>query len=202
MSLSEGPSSYSSHSQDSTSKRQPRGNYAKLICLNCRARKIKCQLPTEFPIEASSSPQPPNRACTRCQQQGLDCVVDKTVLGRPTQKRRRPDGQSKDEEWSLVDDGTGVDPELDPDVQDFVLSDLRDEVHEIGSRIEAPSGRSKPSKHEIFESLMDPTHLFAALMARDAKFGSLAFASGGDVDVSVDVTMLVSDGLAALLDEQ
>ena len=101
-----------------------------------------------------------------------------------------------------MDDYTGIDPDLDPDVQDFVLSDLRDEVHEIGSSIAAPPGRSKPSKHEIFESLMDSTHLFAALMSRDAKFGSLVFASGVDVDLSVDVTKLVSDGLAALLDEQ
>ena len=37
MCLSEGPSSYSSHSQDPTPKRQPRGNYAKLICLNCKS---------------------------------------------------------------------------------------------------------------------------------------------------------------------
>jgi len=101
----------------------------------------------------------------------------------------------------LLEDDTTIDPELDPDVQDFVLSDLRDEVHEIGSHV-APPRRPKPSKHEIFESLMDPTHLFVALMSRDVRFGSLAFISGGDVDLSVDVTRLVSDGLAALLDEQ
>jgi hypothetical protein len=197
MSLSEA----TSHSQDATSKRQPRGNYARLICLNCRARKIKCTLPTDVSIEASSSPQPQDRACTRCQQQSLDCIVDKTVLGRPAHKRLRP-GQSKNGESALeVDDETGVEPELDHDVQDFVLSDLRDEVDEIGSHVAEPR-RTKPSKREIFESLMDPVHLFAALMSRDSKFGRLAFGSGVDVDMLVDLPKLVSDGMAALLDEQ
>jgi hypothetical protein len=192
-----------SHSQDATSRRQPRGNYARLICLNCRARKIKCTLPTDVPIEASPSPQPQDRACTRCQQQGLDCIVDKTILGRPAQKRQRP-GQSQNEDWAIVVDETAVEPELDPSVQDFVLSDLRDEVAEIVSHINVPLlGRTKPSKREIFDSLMDPVHLFAALMARDSKFGSFNFGSGTDVDsVSVDATELVSGGLAALLDEQ
>jgi hypothetical protein len=195
MSLSES----TSHPQDATFRRQPRGNYARLICLNCRARKIKCTLPTDVPIEASPSPQPQDRACTRCQQQGLDCIVDKTVLGRPAQKRQRP-GQSRNEDWAALLDETAVEPELDPDVQDFVLSDLRDEVREIGSHIAVPlPGRTKPSKREIFDSLMN---LFAALMARDFKFGSRNFGSGTDVNMSVDVTGLVSDGLAALLDEQ
>lgn len=189
-----------SHPQDGTSRRQPRGNYARLICLNCRARKIKCNLPTDIPIDASPLPQPPDRACTRCEQRGLDCIVDKTILGRPAQKRRCP-GQPKDEDLALVDDSPDAEPELDPDVQDFVLSDLRDEVHDIGSHIAAP-GKTKPSKHEIFESLMDSTHLFAALMSRDSRFGSRIFGSGFDVDMSVDETKLVSDGLAALLDEQ
>jgi hypothetical protein len=197
MSLSES----TSHPQDATFRRQPRGNYARLICLNCRARKIKCTLPTDVPIEASPSPQPQDRACTRCQQ-GLDCIVDKTVLGRPAQKRQRP-GQSRNEDWAALLDETAVEPELDPDVQDFVLSDLRDEVREIGSHIAVPlPGRTKPSKREIFDSLMNPVHLFAALMARDFKFGSRNFGSGTDVNMSVDVTGLVSDGLAALLDEQ
>lgn len=187
-----------SHSTGEQLMRQPRGSYAKLICLNCRARKIKCNLPTDVEIEASQRPQPHERSCTRCQQQGLDCVVDKTVLGRPAQKRRRSE-QPKGEEGRLAEEGAEDEEELDPNVQDFVLSDLRDEVHDIDEQVTAQA-RSRPSKREVFESLMDSTHLFSALMARDTNFGSLAVQITDNA--AVDVTKLVDKDLVILLDEQ
>lgn len=181
-----------SHSHTEQSNRQPRGSYAKLICLNCRARKIKCNLPTDVEIEPSQHAQPPERACTRCRQQGLGCIVDKTVLGRPAQKRRRPE-QQKGEAEDLANETPGDEGDLDPGVQDFVLSDLRDEVHEIDVQVMATAARARPSKREVFESLTDSTHLFSALMARVTSFGSLAFQSTGDV--AVDVTKLVNKEL-------
>lgn len=176
--------------------RQPRGSYAKLICLNCRARKIKCVLPDHIQFEPSQSPQPLERACTRCQQQGLDCIVDKTILGRPSQKRHRAD-PVKAEYDDSNERATQDEPEEGPDVQDFVLSDLREEVSEIDSVLTTPP-RAKPSKREVFEALMDSTHLFSNLMAGDAKFGSRAF--GLHVDVSTNLTELVSERLAASMD--
>lgn len=187
-----------SHSTSEQSTRQPRGSYAKLICLNCRARKIKCNLPADAQIEPSQYPQPLERACTRCQQQGLDCIVDKTVLGRPAQKRRRP-ALLKSERGGLNNEVAGDDEELDPNVQDFVLSDLRDEVHDIDAQATAKT-RERPSKREVFESLTDSAHLFSALMARDTNFGSLVFQPTGDK--AVDVTRLVDNNLTMLLDEQ
>lgn len=187
-----------SHSTAEPTIRQPRGSYAKLICLNCRARKIKCNLPADVQIEPSQHPQPPERACTRCQQQGLGCIVDKTVLGRPAQKRRRP-GQQKGEGEDLANEAPGDEEDLDPGVQDFVLSDLRDELHDIDVQV-TDTAKATPSKREVFESLTDSTHLFSALMARDASIGSLAFQFAGDV--AVDVTKLVNKEMTILLDEQ
>lgn len=191
-------SDLASHSTSEQPARQPRGSYAKLICLNCRARKIKCNLPTDVQIEPSHHPQPPERGCTRCQQQGLGCVVDKTVLGRPAQKRRRPD-QLKGAENRVSEGNASDDEELDPNVEDFVLSDLRDEVHEIDVQATAQA-RSRPSKREVFESLMDSTHFVSALIARDTKFGSLAFQP--TEDAGLDVTVIVDKNLTILLDEQ
>jgi hypothetical protein len=191
-------SDFTSHQSEGSSARQARGRYAKHICLNCRARKIKCYLPMDVQIEPSQQPQPPEKSCTRCQQQGLDCVVDNTILGRPAQKRRRP-GNSHIEADASASDAAREEPELDPNIQDFVLSDLRDEVQEIDAQISKPA-RTKPSKREVFESLMDPTHLFSALMARDEGFGSLCFAL--DADVSIGVTEIVDGALAMLMDEQ
>jgi hypothetical protein len=188
-----------SHSTGDQPARQPRGSYAKLICLNCRARKIKCNLPTDVQIEPSQHPQPPERACTRCEQQGLDCIVDKTVLGRPAQKRRRPE-QQKGEGEDLANEAPGDEEDLDPGVQDFVLSDLRDEVHDIDVQVTATAARTRPSKREVFESLTDSTHLFSALMARDTSFGSLAFQA--TENEALDVTKLVDKGLTSVLDEQ
>ena len=187
-----------SHSTSEHSTRQPRGSYAKLICLNCRARKIKCNLPTDVQIEPSEHAQPPERACTRCQQQGLDCVVDRTVLGRPAQKRRRPE-QLRGKGKSLIGEGAEDDEELDPNVEDFVLSDLRDEVRDIDVQSKAHA-RARPSKRDIFESLTDSAHLLSALMARDANFASLVFER--TAEVAVDVTRLVDNDLTILLDEQ
>ena len=187
-----------SHLTSEQPTRQPRGSYAKLICLNCRARKIKCNLPTDVQIEPSEHPQPPERSCTRCQQQGLDCIVDKTVLGRPAQKRRRPE-QLTGEGESHVDEVPGGYEDLDPNVQDFVLSDLRDEVQDIDAQAAAKAG-ARPSKREVCESLTDAAHLFSALMARDTNFGSLVFQNTGDT--TVDVTRLVENDLATVLDEQ
>lgn len=194
-------SNLTSHSTSELPTRQPRGSYAKLICLHCRARKIKCNLPTDVQIEPSQYPQPPESACTRCQQQDLDCIVDKTVLGRPAQKRQRPEQPKAEDNRLAEEDGAGDndDGDLDPNVQDFVLSDLRDEVHEIDVQATAQA-RSRPSKREVFESLMDSSHLFSAMMARDASFGSLAFQT--TEIAAVDVTRLVSKDLTILLDEQ
>lgn len=177
--------------------RQPRGNYAKLICLNCRSRKIKCNLPEHADIEPSPNPQPFERACMRCQQQGLECIVDKTILGRPSQKRPRPD-QVKAEKDEISKEDVAEEPQYDPDVQDFVLSDLRAEVNEIDSVLSMPT-RPKPSKREVFEALMDSTHLFSSLLARDANFAACAF--GTSLDVSVDMTRLVSANLVSSMDE-
>jgi hypothetical protein len=188
-----------SHAAIEQPARQPRGSYAKLICLNCRARKIKCNLPADVQIEPSQHPQPPDRACMRCQQQSLGCIVDKTVLGRPAQKRRRPE-QQKGEVEDLANEAPEEEEDLDPSVQDFVLSDLRDEVHDIDVQVTATTARARPSKREVFESLTDSTHLFSALMARDTSFGSLAFQTDGDV--AVDVTRVVNKELTIVLDEQ
>jgi hypothetical protein len=193
-------SDLASQSSSEPHVRQPRGNYAKLICLNCRSRKIKCSLPTDVYIEPSPRPQPPELSCTRCRQQGLDCIVDKTILGRPAQKRQRPD-QRKAEEETLAGAGAGDGTELDPNVQLFVLSELRDEVQEIDVQV-TTQAKARPSKREVFESLMDSTHLFSALMARDKSFGSLAFQAVGVGDSTIDVTRLVDEDLTRVLDEQ
>ena len=70
-------------------RKRARGSYAKLICFRCRERRIKCQLADDGSVIPSSNPQPPDKACQRCHQQGLECIVRKTTLGRPNLKKQR-----------------------------------------------------------------------------------------------------------------
>jgi Fungal Zn(2)-Cys(6) binuclear cluster domain len=77
--------------------RKPRGSYAGLICLRCRARKIKCVLPDG--VQPSNVPQSDAHSCQRCRQNGFECVVDSTTLGRPS---RRVEREANAEEFLLA----------------------------------------------------------------------------------------------------
>lgn len=100
-------------------RKRARGSYARLICFSCRARRIKCQLVDDGSIVPSSEPQPPEKACQRCRLQGLDCVVRKTTLGRPNQKKSRILTPSSTEP------GAGQESRSpSPDAEDLVLLTL------------------------------------------------------------------------------
>ncbi|OQO06692.1 hypothetical protein B0A48_08479 [Cryoendolithus antarcticus] len=180
-----------------TTPRQPRGNYAKLLCLNCRARKIKCVLPDHVTIEPSPQPQTHESSCARCIAQGLECIVDHAILGRPSAKRTRTElGIEHDEPRQMQDE---VEPTGD-DVVEFVLLDVRTEVEAIEQRSRKDQIMSKPSKHEIFSALLDPAHLFASLVARDKDFGQAAFGQGDQMGEAVDPLAIVDARLAKELD--
>ena len=100
--------------------KRARGSYAKLICLRCRERRIKCQLPNEQSVQPSPNPQPLEKACERCTQKGLECIVRKTTLGRPSHKHKvLPEIDSS----KLLETSRSPSPEAD----DFVLLRLGNE---------------------------------------------------------------------------
>lgn len=161
--------------------RAARGSYSKLICLNCRSRKIKCILPTQDEsVQPSGSPQPADRACIRCQQQGLECIIDKTILGRPSSKRKQTEEQalsssstrkasfagSLSPPSTIQDDFAAVD---DFDVAGFVLAEVEDEIDRMAARLPK---KDKPEDHEVYQALIDPYHLISTVIRRDKKFGS------------------------------
>lgn len=182
--------------------RAPRGSYSKLKCIQCRTRKIKCVLPN-LAIEPSDSPQPKETSCIRCQQQGLECVVDKTILGRPSHKRRRSQsGTTSLTEPDDSGDGHAHDVEHneeDDDLQAFVLSHVQSAVDDI-DRPMFPPKMAKPSRHEVFAALVDSTHLLSALLARDALF---AVKTGLRMpDAPMEPVQLLSDELIFSMDKQ
>ncbi|KAI7341291.1 hypothetical protein KC315_g214 [Hortaea werneckii] len=174
----------------------PRGHYSRFRCLNCRSRKIKCQLPEDY-----SSPEASGAAearCKRCESLDLDCVVEKTVLGRPAAKRKRTDApldEEQDGETSLLDSSTDH-VVFDPHLNEYLLCNVTDDGI-LSSSAVTPSPHNK---HEALDTLVSPAHFVAAVLTHDTIFAArIGNASDNGKE---DLLDLVSSGLAALLDEQ
>jgi hypothetical protein len=144
-------------------ERRPRGKYARLICQRCRSRKIKCMLPNPEQIELSDGPQGPDQACDRCRNFNLECIVERTMLGRPAVNRGRRSG-------SAVDGGAG-DAEL-LDIKEYMWSGDAEEPLQIKHH-QGPAAKSKhPSKQDVFESIIDPACFLSLILANNPVFGS------------------------------
>ena len=140
------------------STRRARGHYSALICTRCRARKIKCILPTSV-ISPSTAPQPLNQACQRCRQNGFECVVEYTVLGRPGSSRIA--GTSRNNRLSQVPKGADGDSGSELGTRGFLLSQP-DDVGTGGNRIRA---------EEVCEALSSPLRFLSVLLSRHPTFG-------------------------------
>ena len=184
-----------------SSSRGARGSYSKFICLRCRSRKIKCILTEDSIILPSNQPQPVSKACQRCKQMGLDCVVDSTVLGRPAHKRQRTNGMGSVQGRQATASGDfreGREPAKPQttDIKKFLLSYSQDSGVAGSSH-----GQPSPSKLEIYESLRSPVHLLSLLLSRDERFAkSTAIQSSALAQVSA--SDLITDEVAVMLDQQ
>ncbi|PSN59615.1 hypothetical protein BS50DRAFT_579847 [Corynespora cassiicola Philippines] len=66
--------------------KRPRGAYSRLICLGCRDRRIRCELPSEVEVPGLGELRAVQTPCHRCKRLGLPCMVRQTILGRPSSK--------------------------------------------------------------------------------------------------------------------
>lgn len=67
-----------------------RGKYSRLICLECRDRRIRCELPSECAIPEPGQLLTVKTPCHRCNRLGVPCIVRQTVLGRPSAENGSP----------------------------------------------------------------------------------------------------------------
>lgn len=182
--------------------RHPRGSYAHLICTNCRSRKIKCLLPDD--VQPADHPLSQIKACRRCHNLGLECYVQRTILGRPSAKRRR-----FDEDATPTYEQVAIAPSSTEDVPN---EDLRGELHagqyllfsEVTATGAPPvtrvSHRAPPDPLDVFEALLSPARLMSALLSHDRRFGTARLAAS--MTEPVWLPELVSNGMATLLDEK
>ena len=178
--------------------KRARGNYAKLICLRCRERRIKCHLPDDGSVIPSSEPQPADRACSRCAEQGLACVVRKTTLGRPNQQKRQylPTPSSTDS--NQVTQRQSRSPS--PYAEDLVLLTLNEEHDGLGSEKRTSVLPDQPTSVQMFGAINRTFDLTSALLARDKRFGS-SIAELKDV-VPAPLEDILNEDLMELLDQQ
>jgi hypothetical protein len=140
------------------STRRARGHYSPLICTRCRARKIKCILPTSV-TSPSTTPQPLNQACQRCRQNGFECLVEYTVLGRPGSSRIA--GSSRNDRLSQVPIGADGDGGAELGTGEFLLS----WPYDLGMRA------NRIRAEEVCEALSSPLRFLSVLLSRHPTFG-------------------------------
>ncbi|KAF2166359.1 hypothetical protein M409DRAFT_66803 [Zasmidium cellare ATCC 36951] len=63
-----------------------RGPNSRLICLACRERRIRCELPLDVDIPPQGELRTVQMPCYRCRRLRIPCVVRQTTLGRPRPK--------------------------------------------------------------------------------------------------------------------
>lgn len=139
--------------------RRARGPYSPLICTRCRARKIKCFLPLSVTAPSTTS-QPNDQACRRCRENGFDCIVNQTVLGRPGSSTRVPEGSR-----TIAGPSDNVDEDDTParsaDTRQFLLSRPVDEEG-VGKKIGAA---------EVCEAMSSPLRFLSVLLSHQPSFG-------------------------------
>lgn len=64
--------------------KRSRRSYSRLICLGCRERRIRCELPNEVEILDPGELRTVQTPCYRCKRLGVPCIVRQTILGRPS----------------------------------------------------------------------------------------------------------------------
>lgn len=173
--------------------KRARGSYAKLICLRCRERRIKCQLADDGSVIPGPDPQPADKACVRCRQQELPCVVRKTTLGRPNQSKKQQLLTPNSIESNQLPSRSPS-----PSAEDLVLLTL-DGGQQAKAR-RASNLADQPASVQMYGAINRSFDITSGLLARDKRFGSANTELKDLVPKPIDEILTLE--LAELLDQQ
>ncbi|PGG97258.1 hypothetical protein GX51_07408 [Blastomyces parvus] len=201
--------------QDQRGERRPRGQYSRLICRGCRSRKIKCVLPNPNEIQPSGIPQAAGKSCERCCNLNMECIVERTSLGRPAAKRiPRTDSHSHHSsalhtEADVGPDGTVPVPGTTStpsnlEIKGYLYSE---DIADHSLILQNDCGFSPAevrvtisSKQEIFQSMIEPDCFLSSILANDKIFGSTIPHSTSRQDVR-PLQDLISHDMASSFDD-
>ncbi|KAJ6021476.1 hypothetical protein N7540_006980 [Penicillium herquei] len=179
-------------------ERGPRGKYARLICRGCRARKIKCVLPSTD-LGPLGAPQPEATSCERCRNLDLECIIERTYLGHPAAKRAKraisnksPNSDISNSPESAQDEEKSV--KLSDSIRQYLFSGAMDTNLMLQTTRDV---NSVSGEEELYHSMTNTGSLIASILAKDASFGaSIHLVSTWDTPL----TDLVSCDLAITMD--
>jgi hypothetical protein len=122
-------------------------------------------LPNPEHIELTGEPQAPGQACDRCRNFSLECIVERTMLGRPAANRGRR---------SASDSASAAGGDAEPlDIQEYMWSGDAEEKPLQIKQPPGPAAKSRhPSKQDVFESIIDPACFLSLVLANNPVFGS------------------------------
>ncbi|KAJ5967706.1 hypothetical protein N7501_003954 [Penicillium viridicatum] len=118
-------------------------------------------------------PQPQEKSCERCRNLNLECIVERTCLGRPAAKRLR--GMAAQEHDTVISaepdrsNGPITSTLSSVDIQDHLFSDAAEvspDWQELRPRL-AP----RPTKEERFQSMIEPHFFLSSILSKDQAFG-------------------------------
>lgn len=118
-------------------------------------------------------PQPQEKSCERCRNLNLECIVERTCLGRPAAKRLR--GMAAQENDTVISaepdrsNGPITSTLSSADIQDHLFSDAAEvspDWQESRTRL-AP----RPTKEERFQSMIEPHFFLSSILSKDQAFG-------------------------------
>ncbi|QMW26535.1 hypothetical protein F9C07_2278780 [Aspergillus flavus] len=189
--------------QDQRTERVPRGKYARLICQGCRSRKIKCVLPDLGDMGPLGVPQPPETSCERCRNLNLECIIERTTLGRPPAKssQRKPPQTKRsarlEKSEEREDEVTAALSDLE--IKEYLFSEAATGEEQIpsqgGSNLQPPQ---RPGERAIFRSMTQVNAFMSSVLGKDAAFGcEITHATSR---WSQPLSDLISDDMAILLD--
>ncbi|KAF2803189.1 uncharacterized protein BDZ99DRAFT_427741 [Mytilinidion resinicola] len=152
---------------NSKPERGTRGRYARLLCQGCRSRKIKCNLPDINELGPLGSPQTPERSCERCRTLGLECVIERSTLGRPSSKRSESETGRKSN--SAHCHSATQNEELGSPSNSQIKDHLAlESTASPGTTQEIRAVADKT----VFESVIEFQHFFALALGKDRIFGA------------------------------
>ncbi|KAF7188278.1 hypothetical protein HII31_10342 [Pseudocercospora fuligena] len=160
------------------SNARQRGSYAKFICLNCRKRKIKCILPENAQAPDGEGNNSGTSPCQRCAIKGLECILDHTILGRPSKRHKPLDGglsMSVHTNCTSGQHGTEVNPDRDLDSVSDEGLDVVDEYLMVKPKAKDDvSPRSEDHRRlapaDKFRAMTSVPYLLSMLLLRDRNF--------------------------------
>ena len=159
-------------------------------------------LPDPDNVGTSGVPQVAEKSCQRCRNLGLECIVEHTILGRPTAKRaRRVYSKSDDPAILSVPDVKGEEHTRtlsSLQVKEYFYSEAVNDTLVIQKDCEVHKSK-QPSKQDVFLSMIEPAYFFSLTLANNQSFGAAIIHATSRWNMALPD--LVSSDMASSLDK-